>query len=893
MRALRRFFVRLAVFVTRRRNETRLRDEIEEHLGLQTAENIRAGMRPEEARRQAILKFGPIEAIKEDYRQNQSVPFIDSLIQDTRYTLRGLRKNLGFTAVVVLTLALGIGANTAVFSVVYAALLKPLPYPAAERLFSVEVAIPGQNQFSRMPVRIQDYLEWRRANTAFSAVAALTPADWNLTGNGEPERASGARVSSNFFLFLGVAPAMGRSFTSEEETAGRDLVVVISDGLWRRRYGSDPSVVGTSIDLNGQRHTVIGVAPPSLLVPIGRLLNPMLPFASRIDLWKPIAPTKQDLDGENWNYGLLVRLRDGESGERGRQQLQALLNTSIRRQVPDLTTELTTSLVSLREVYTGSIRVHLLLIFVASGLLLLVACINLMNLFLTRSASRATEFATRLALGAGKRRILSQALVETTVLCLVGGMAGVLVAHSTIGLLVARSPESLRLVAGSTLSSAALLFAFVATSLTSLACGYFAARRACQNDSALALRQVGRTTFDTGAAARFRRVLVGTEIAFGTALLASAGLLLHSFVNATNVDRGYEIERVLAMDLNLFGQRYTTGPLRLNFSRQLSESVRRLPGVLAAGAISNLPAMGQATTNQAVFYSFDTQQATIVGRPVADIRSVTPGYFAASGQAVIAGRFLTEEDQTPVAVISESLATRLWPGESIGAIVGRQVRHGDATAPLITIVGVVGDVRAGAAERTLLPQMYRPYHQRPSSTFVLVVKTANESDTFAAAIRNEIHQLDPLLPIGATRRMRQIMKESLAERHFQTLLTSLFAVLSVVLGTVGVYGVVSYSVTCRTRDIGLRMALGAMTRDVLRGILAMEMRPVFVGLILGLSGAILMARLLRGLLFSVDPLDPVSLVGVVLILLSTAGVACYIPARRAARVDPLVALRYE
>jgi putative ABC transport system permease protein len=877
----------------RRRFERRMETEFRFHLDSQINDYIAQGMSREEAESRARREFGPVELAKDECRDERPVELLDHVLRDVRYAARGLRKSPGFAAASVVTFALGIGANTAILNAVYAVLLKPLPYSHPEQIYSVEVVIPQwHDQLPSLPVRVQDYLESRHADTVFSTVAALTPAEWNVTGSGEPEHVGGAQVSSNFFSFLGVPVSRGRGFLPEEEQPGKDKVVVISDGFWRRRYGSDPGVIGKTINLNGEDHIVVGIAARSLLVPTGSQLHPALSFAPRIDVWKPIAPTNKELQGESWNHGELVRLRPGESLERGRQQLQAIRNASIRAQVPDLKIDLITRLVPIREIYSGKARLGLLLILGASGLLLVVGCTNIANLFLARMASRATEFATRIALGASRARIVGQVLIESTLLATIGGAIGTFAGYFGGSLLAAYGPDDTRLMFDSRLHLPVLVFAAVASMITGFVCGAFPAWQAYRKDTGSDLQEGARMSFGGGRAARFRQVLVGVEIALGTALLASASLLLHSFVKVMHADRGYEVERVLAVDLGLSGPGYASSGKRSRFYNNLAETIRRLPGVLAAGAVSDLPAIGASAT-QAVFYSTDTNQNVVLQRPVARIRSVTSGYFAASATALRAGRFPSEQDQMQVGVISESLARRLWPGEALERAVGRAIRNGDASGPLITICGVVQDVRSGAVDQELPFQVYRPHRQRATERMTMVVRTSQEPTSLSSAIRVEIRKMDENLPIPAIRTMREIMFASVAQRRFQMVLTSLFATLGLLLGAVGVYGVVSYAVACRTRDIGIRMALGAINTDVMRWVFSQGMQPVLIGLLVGLGGAIAVATEMRSLLFEITPTDPASLGGVVLILLFTASLACYLPARRVARLDPVTALRHE
>ncbi len=632
-----------------------------------------------------------------------------------------------------------------------------------------------------------------------------------------------------------------------------------------------------------------------MLVPTGTLLNPVVAFAPRIDLWKPIAPTPQELQGESWDHGVLARVRAGENPERGRQQLQAILNRLVREQAPELKTELITQLVPVREIYAGKVRSRLLLVFAASTLVLLAACANIANLFLARVASRGSEFATRIALGAGRMRIIGQTLTETTLLALLGGTLGAVLAAYGSGLLAAHGPDDVRLLADPRVNAPIFLFALAASLVTGILCGFFPARQAYRKDVAAGLREAAKSAFGGSSAVRFRQLLVGVEMALGTALLASAGLLLHSFMNVMSADRGYHVERVLAVDLSLFGQRYESGESRIAFYREMTSNVRAIPGVQAAGAISDLPATSASSgASRTIFQSTDTDfQSMVLARPVAMLRSVTPGYFAASGTALRAGRLFTDQEPALVAVISESLASSLWPREKPAAVIGRTIRQGDVRGPMITVAGVVADVRSGSADRDVPPIIYRPHDQWASGPATLVVRTAQEPAALAPEVRAVIRKMDSGLPIPTIRTMREIVSTAVAQRRFQMMLTLLFAVVALLLGAVGVYGVVSYSVTCRTREIGLRIALGAMKGDVIRWVLSNGMRPVVVGLVIGLLGAVAIARVLQSQLFGISPADPISLGGVALVLLVTSGLACYLPARRAARLDPTIALRCE
>jgi putative ABC transport system permease protein len=882
-------------FVSRRgRLADEASDELRLHLELLIARYIGSGMAPDAARLAAQRQLGNVVLVREDIYHMNSIRWLDVLIQDVRYAFRVFARNPAFAAVLAITLALGIGANTAMLSVAYSVLLKPLPYADPEQIYSVEVVIPERReQIPSLPPTVQTYLQWRSAPTVFSGMSAMTPWEASITGDGEPERLGGARVSANFFLFLGVPMARGRAFVAEEEQPGKERVVVISDALWRRRYGSDPTLIGRTIVINGANHLVIGIASPSLLVPTGSQLHSLLPFAPRIDIWKPIAPTPATLNNESWDHGVLVRLADDVSVEHGRQQLAAILTEMARIQMPRVKTEVSIQLVPVREVYAGKARLRLLLVLAASALLLLTACASIANVFLARVTSRGHEFATRIALGAGRGRILSQTLTETILLAILGGAIGALFAKYGASMVASYGPDEVRLLADTHLNVPFLLFSMSVTLATGVACGIVPAWQGYRKDPGTDLREAGRTTAGGQRAGHSREVLVGVEMALATVLLASAGLLLHSFVKVMETDRGYEVERVLTADLSLFGQRYSEAEARAAFYRTLLENVRALPGVLAVGAISNLPALAPSSgASRTILYATDTDfQSVVLARPVAMIRSVTEGYFAASGNPLRAGRLLTDEEPIPTAVISESLAHRLWPKEAPAAIVNRQFRQGDV--PLVTVAGVVADARPGGLDREPPPAIYRPYKQWASGPMTMVVRTAQEPTSLAAAVRAEIWKLDPNLPVLAMRTMQEIVSSTVAQRRFQMTLTSLFAVVALLLGAVGVYGVVSYSVACRTRDIGLRIALGALRADVMRWVFAGGMRPVLIGLGAGLVGAIAIASSVRSLLFDVAPADPLSLGTVVLVLLLASGFACYLPARRAAAMDPMIALRHE
>lgn len=885
---------RLRLFASRTCVLDEVTDELESHLELLTERFVQSGMEPREARLAASRQMGNLTRVREDVYTMNGLAWIDAISSDVRSACRTLARQPGFVFAAIATIALGIGATTTIYSVVHAVLIEPLPYLDADRIYSAEIVVPERReQIPSLPASVQAFLAWRGRDSAFAGMAALRPWECNLAGDGEPERLGGARVSANFFSFLGVPPAHGRGFVPDEERPGSDRVVVISDELWRRRYGGDPSVVGRSMVINGESHQIVGVAPPALLVPTGAQLHPLVPFAKRVDVWRPIAPTVQELRNESWDHGVLVKLSRGQRLEAGAEQLEATLNEVVAAQLPNIKVRPVVQFVPVREIFAGKVRARLLLVLAAAVLLLLTACAAIANLLLARVATRTHEFATRLALGAGRARLVSLTLSEAAVVTVGGGVVGVLLAVAGVHGLTAYGPDDVRVLARPGVSVAMVVFASAASVLTALVCGLYPAWRASHSNPSANLQESGRTSFSTRRSGRLQRGLVGAEMALATALLLSAGLLLQSFARVMQADRGYAIDSIVTADLSLFGDRYAEAERRVRFYRDLVERVRGLAGVSAAGMISDLPAVAPTSgASRTILLATDPIfEQVVMERPVAAIRSVTPGYFAASGTGLRAGRFLDEQEPEAVAVISEALARRLWPNESSAATVGRQFRQGNTKSPLVRIVGVVEDARPGALDREPLPVVYRPHTQWASGTMTLVAKTSQEAAVLAPRLRATIRSMDGDLPILAVRTMGEVVSSTVGERRFQTTLTAVFAVLSLLLGAIGLYGVVNYTVACRTRDIGLRMALGARPGDVVRWVIGHGMLPVVVGWGVGLTGAMAIAQLLRGLLFEVAPADPLVLAAVSSVLLLAGILACSLPARRAVRVDPVEALR--
>jgi predicted permease len=876
----------------------RLDEDIREHIAHETQDNIDRGMTPEAARRHAILKFGNVALAREDTRAVWVRPRLEQMQQDISYAFRALRRNPGFTAVAVLTLALGIGTTTAIFSVVYATLLKPLPYSNPDELVAVYVYLPQlQAKYPSMPVRPVDFEEFRRSNGVFSGMAAIRERDFTFTGGGEPERLYGARVSASLFPLLGVQAQLGRTFLAEEDTPGRDSVVLISHHLWTSRFGGDRAIVNRTLSLDGQPHVVVGVMPAGFLFPAGKQLHTHVELGPRVDVWKPMAFTQSELAPENlnaFNRGVMARLKPGISHQEAQTNLDAIaqrIGTGMRASIPGgVAVDLRTTIVPVREVFTGAVQQGLVMLMSAVGLLLVIACVNLANLLLARLSSRSRELATRAALGASRGRLIRQLLTESVVLAALGGAAGLPVAIWGTALLLSLGPADLSTAGSMPLDPPVFLFAMCVVLVVGLAVGLIPALSTGRGKLHASLTEDGRGMSTGRRTGRLRRALVTAEVSLCACLLVVAGLLLRSFVNLMDVNKGFGVERVLSVDVALSGERYG-GSQTVAFYRGLLDTLRVLPGVTSAGAVNILPLTSQAEGNVTpVYLESDTEQR--LDGPIAQYRVVTQGYFASMGISLAAGRLFEAQEPGSVILVTERLAQGLWPGVPMADVVGRRVRIGEVTDDPVTIAGVVGDVRANALDREPTPAIYVPHIRNRVRAMTIVIRTARDPETIAAAVRAEVRNRDSAVPI-TVRTMRDIVSASVAPRRFQMVIVLLFAALALGLALIGVYGVTSYAVARQTREIGVRIALGAPRPVLLRSVLAQGLRPVASGLLLGLPAAVAAATALRSHLFGIAPLDPVALGATSAALLVTAAIACYLPARRAARVDAVVALRAE
>jgi putative ABC transport system permease protein len=811
-----------------------------------------------------------------------------TLWKDVTYAARVLLKSPGFTAVAVLAVALGVGANTAIFSVVNAVLLKPLNYEEPGQLVLINHNYPKLDL--KASVSAPGYTYYRDNAKSFSGVAALTGWNVNLTGEGEPERLQGMSVTTNLFQTLGASPAQGRAFTAEEGQPGGNRVVVLSDGFWRRRFGGLP-VVGKSVTLNGEPYTVVGVMPPDFR--FGREFGGQTP-----DLWSPIAFTPQQLDANtsltSEYLGVLARLKPGVSAAQAQAEMDAI-SADLRRQYMPGADASNWGLLLTRydEFVVGKIRTPLMILLGAVLFVLLIACANVANLMLARAAVRQKEIAVRTALGASRWRVVRQLLTESVLLSLAGGAVGLLLAMWGVDLLLRLNDNKIPRAAEIGLDRNVLLFTLGVSVLTGIVFGLAPAFQTSNVNLHDTLKEGGRSG-KGGVRRGVRNALVVAEMAFAVILLVGAGLLIRSFVQLQQVNPGFEPRGVLAMQVSLPGSKYREGAQRASFDRQVLEAVRALPGVRSAATITTLPMSG---FNQSGSFRIEGRQ-TPPGEssPHGDRWMPSDDYFQTMGVPLVRGRYFDARDtaEAPgVAIVSEALARKYWPGEDP---VGQRITfEGGQQAPRWReIVGVVGHVRNEGLEGESRGQYYIPYAQRPNGAdLFLVVRTDAEPSTLAPAVRGAVAGVDRDLPVYRVTTMEKLVAESLAQRRFSMFLFGVFAALALALAVVGLYGVMSYAVAQRTHEIGLRMALGAQSRDVLRMVVGQGMWLVAVGLAVGLAGALALTQLMTSLLYGVSAADPLTYAGIAVLLAAVAFFASYLPARRATKVDPMEALRYE
>jgi predicted permease len=815
-------------------------------------------------------------------------------MNDLKFAFRQLLKNPGFTAVAALTLALGIGANTAIFSVINAVLLRPLPYQEPDRLVMLWTDNPRLNLgFHELPPTPSDFSDWREQAQSFAQIAAFRPYTADLSDQGVPERVGSVQVSADFFSLLGVPPLHGRAFSREEDRPGSDKVVIIGYGLWQRRFAGDSALLGRSITVNRERRQVVGIMPPAFGFPRGAEMPPAYGLMAQTEVWVPYAESADYWrEVETRDFVTLGRLKSGVVLARAQAEMDTLAKRATKAH-PNTHDGWTVRCCPLALQVAGKTRPVLWMLLGAVGFVLLIACANVGNLLLCRSAARRKEMAVRVAIGASRGRIVRQLLTESSVLSLLGGAIGLPLAAWAISLIVAFSPADTPRLSETTLDGRVLAFTLLISLATGIVFGLAPAWHTVQLKLTEALNEEGRS----GTASSRRRMLsplVAAEFALAVILLAGAGLMFQSLQRLQAVDLGFRSQQVVAFDVSLFGARYGNADQRRQFFRAAREELSHVPGLQATAAISSLPLGGRENMNKMY-----VEGTTLPGPEkfvAAEQRLITPGYFGALSVVLLHGRDFVESDgadKLKVCIINETIARGLFSGVPP---LGKRLKLGGTgdDTPWRTIVGIVRDVRGAAPETKPRPQVYIPFDQEPQNEMTLVVRAGGAGDAaLEKTVRAQMARLDPTLPLANYRTLERLVSNALARPRFSAWLLGLFAATALLLTMVGLYGVVAYAAVQRTREIGIRLALGARTRDVIALIVGQGIRPALAGLVLGLGAALALTRLLTSQLYEVKAADPLTFVLVALLLIVVGLLACWLPARRAAGIDPLKALRHE
>jgi putative ABC transport system permease protein len=871
---------RLRALFRRERVLQDIEEELRIHVEMETETNIERGMQPDEAQAAARKSFGNRGRIRDLGFEIRGGGWLETLWQDLRYGARMLIKHPGFTAIAVLTLALGIGANITIFSVVNAVLLRPLPYADSDRLVFLWSEAPKQNVKERTSA-YDNISEWRNQNRSFEDIAVFDPTWVTLTGAIDPEQVVSVRASANLFPLLGVAPALGRTFTTDEEQQ-RVRVVVLSHGLWQRRFGSSPNILGQTLQIDGVSSQVIGVMPEHFQFP-----------AKNTQVWEPtLVPNWEARKAQRGtgSWRVVGRLKAQISLE----QAQVEMNTIARRleqAYPDANKGLGVNVVPFYLQLTGrNVRSALWILFGAVVFVLLIACTNVANLMLARSIAREREMAIRLALGAGRMRLIRQLLTESSLLALLAGAVGLLIAKFGIQAIINFSPPNILHLDSVGIDAKVLAFTTAVSLLTGMLFGLAPALKISQSHPGAALKE-GRSASGGTGGRRLGGLLVITEFSMAVLLLSGAGLLLRSFMHLQEVDPGFNPERVLLVQTA--AARNSTADQWRIFYQQVIERIAALPGVEAAGLINDFLTTGNpdglVTIERGSSDNLEPARIPFNRDPVSE------GFFQTLRVPLLKGRFFNAQDNqasVPVAIINETMVRLVWPGEEP---LGKRFKLGSAQSsnPWLTVVGVVGDMRRQNLERQPFAQIFFPHLQSPSRSMNLVIRTTMEPTQLASVVRNEIRAIDKTVPLHQISTLESQLAETAAQRRFQTWLLTLFSALALVLAAVGIYGLIHQSAALRTREIGTRLALGAQPRDVLRLVIGQGMTLALCGVGIGLLAAFALTRVLAGLLFGVTATDPTTFIAAPLVLLLVALLACYLPARRAAKVDPMFALRHE
>jgi predicted permease len=866
--------------------------EMAVHLELAIVDNIRDGMTTEEARRQALIRFGGREQAKEEHRDMRGLPVLEVLLQDVRFSLHMFRKNAGFTIVAILTLALGIGANTALFSIVNGVLLNPLPYEQPERLVALYART---TQFMHSSISYPNFLDWRRDNHSFSDVAAFRSDDFNLTGTGDAERVPANMISAAFFPILGVKPVAGRVFTEQEDQLGAAPVVLISEGFWKRKFGSSPDVVGKSITLNGTLHTIVGVIPASFHYENNN-------FQSKCEVYVPIGQWKEPLFRDRrtgQGMDAVGRLKAAVTLEQANSDMSGV-TAHLAEVYPDSNKDSNATLVPLKENVIGDIRPFLLVLLAAVGFVLLIACANVANLLLARSTGRTREFAIRSALGASPARMIRQLLTESVLLSLVGGALGLVIAVTCTAAAIKALPDALPRAAEIHLDGRVWLFTLVASLLVGMIFGLVPALKTSRTEIRETLNEGGRAGI--GGRHRAQSIFVAMEMALAVLLLVGAGLMIRSLANLWNTNPGFDTHNVIRFNLASSQPLGATPEAIRSSFRQLHDAMQSVPGIQAVSlTVGSSPMEGDSELP--LWLEGEAKPASQSDMKNALFYMTQPDYLAIMKTPLKRGRFLSESDtekSPPVIVIDEQFA-RQYFGEKDP--IGRHVNF-DIVSMTAEVVGIVGHIKQWGLDSDetgqIKAQCYMPISQLPDSILPIldhgtsvVARTEGSPVSVMNSISHAVEKVNSQIVVYGTETMGDVISNSLATKRFAMVLLSVFAALALVLSSIGIYGVISYVVGQRTREIGIRMALGAKRGNVLRMVLGQAGKMVVLGVVVGMVAAFGLTRLIASMLFGVSPWDPVTLVGVALLLSAVSLLASYIPARRATQVDPMIALRYE
>jgi len=883
---LTRWFVlasRLRALFTSGRLDDDLDREMAAHVALLVEDYVRRGLTRDEARRAALVRFGGPMQLKEQHREDRGLPFVDTTLQDVRYGFRALRRNPAFALVAIGTLAIGIGAGTAVFTIARAVLLRPLPYANPDQLVRVFETNPLKN-WTRNIAAPANYADWKKQNSVFSDIAAYEQfnssgsgaADVFLTGYGEPRGLKSLGVTGNLFRVLGAPPLMGRTFTDDETFEGKARVVVISWGTWQSVFGADPNIIGRTVTLSGRTYDVVGVMPREFFFP-GRDVQLWLPVA-----YQPAVFT--NARRPHW-LGVAARRRDGVTIERAQSEMDAIART-LERQYPDTNTQMGVRLESFHGSLAFEPRPALLMLSGAVGLLFLIVCANVANLQLGRASARMRELAIRTALGAGRRRLVRQLFTESLLLSFAGGAAGIAIAVLARGAVVRFAASSLPLFADLRFDRSVILFAIMLSVAAPVLFGVLPALRVSRSQ-----RLNERSDGGSREAQTMRSILIGTEVALSVMLVVGAVLLVRSLLRLQTVDPGFDQRGVVAFTVTLPAARYPNAADRRRAIEEIDRRLAAQPGVTASGAVSTLALRGYTWTGD----------ATVEGRAPTDYerelrhKSVTPGYFAAMGIRLLAGRLLDErdtQDQPPVTVVNLALARKYFAGADA---VGKRITYGrpQDKALWVTIVGVVADEQQDALDKAPQPQVYSPIRQQMQNPMTFVVRSSLDPASAIAAARAEVQAVDRDLALTSIATLEQVVSDAIGDHRFRAVLLAGFAGIALFLAALGIYGVLAYAVSQRTRELGIRLALGAKRQELFAMVVRQGMRPVIAGGVLGIAGAVASSAVVKSLLYGVAAVDPTTYGVAVVTLAAVALAACAIPAARAMRVDPNTALRTE